>query len=224
MTGAVIGALALGRPETAAPRVTTQPLRWWSVAALALVALVIVERFYRGEALRYRARQAIDAVAAGPIAGLAQTLPHAEAELRRAISLGPSNASAWADLAFALELRGLVEPAQLAHVADEARSTAARAVSLSDVVPEFWIRLGVAHDLLARRNDAAQAFEKAVKLAPRSAYAWYYYAHHLSLATDTRAAALRAIATSLSLDPANRAAEALQLKLNERSPGAAFIP
>jgi O-antigen ligase len=224
MSLAVVGALALGPSGESAPRPAARRLRWWVAAILVLVALIPVGRFYRGEALRYGARQAIDSVAGGPIARLEEMLPRAEADLRRAVALAPNHAASWADLAFALELRAFANPAETANVADFARVAADRAVALSEVVPEFWIRLGVALDLLSRRSDAAQAFEKAVKLAPRSAYAWYYYAHHLSFATDTRDAALRAIATSLSLDPANRAAEALQLKLNERSPGVPFNP
>ena len=107
-----------------------------------------------------------------------------------------------------------------AALAAPAIAAAETATRLAEAVPEFWIRLGVALDMQSRRTEAAAAFEKAVKLAPRNSNAWYYYANHLSFATDRREAALRAIATCSSLDPGNRAAEALQAKINERLTGA----
>lgn len=224
MSLAVVGALALGWRTDLVVRWAGNRTLWWVTAGLVLLAMIPVARLYRAEALRYRAREAMNHVASDSVTKLAAVLPGAENDLRRAVTLWPSHAGAWADLAFALQLRAFADPAQVTGVAGAARDAASRAVALAEAVPEFWIRLGVAHDLLSQRSEAARAFEKAVKLAPRSGHAWYYYAHHLSLATDQRDAALRAIATSLSLDPANRAAEALQLKLNERSPGVPFNP
>ena len=145
------------------------------------------------------------------------SLDQAETDLRRATSLAPRHAAAWSDLAHAIELRAFAEPARVRDLAEGAVAAANHAVRLGAVVPEFWIRLGLALDMQARRREGTNAFENAVKLAPQSSQAWYYYAHHLSLATEDREPALRAIAKCLSLDPGNPAAEALRVKLNGRS-------
>jgi tetratricopeptide (TPR) repeat protein len=226
MAVAVVGALSLGRPavNSTVPSSRAGRVGWFALAVLVAVALVPTIRFYRAEALRYRARQSMDWLAARPAGEISNGLPRVKSDLRRAVALAPGHAGAWSDLAFALELQAFADPPQTPALAVPAMNAARRATELSNVVPEFWIRLGVALDMRARAAEAAEAFEKAVKLAPRNARAWYYYASHLSHATDQREAALRAIATSLSLDPGNRAAEALYLKLNERSPGAPFIP
>lgn len=226
MTLAVVGAMALGPPvaTSAWPAPAAVRVGWLIAAGGVALALIPAGRLYRAEALRYSARQLMDAVASGPVAEITAALPHAERDLRRAVALAPSHAAAWSDLAFAIELRAFADPRQTRELAAPAADAARGATTLADEVPEFWIRLGVAFDMGGRRADAAEAFEKAVKLAPKNSRAWYYYANHLSFATDQRDAALRAIATSLSLDPGNRAAEALHVKLNERSPGAPFIP
>jgi tetratricopeptide (TPR) repeat protein len=226
MTLAVVAAMALVPPAAVSDRPVPAIARvgWLSLAGGVAIALFPVTSLYRAEALRYDARQRMDTVASGPVAEIIAALPSVESDLQRAVELVPSHAGAWADLAFALELRAFADPLQAPQLAMPATDAARRAVTLADAVPEFWIRLGVALDMQGRRPDAAAAFEKAVKLAPKNSRAWYYYANHLSFATDQRDAALRAIATSLSLDPGNRAAEALHVKLNERSPGAPFIP
>lgn len=229
MSVAIVGALALRRQQeepSDARHAASRGARtgWLVVVVVVAIALLPVTRFYRAEALRYGARQTLDAVSTQSTEHVRATVPRVEDALRRATLLAPRHAGAWADLAFALELRAFADPALTTELAAPAVAAAERATALATVVPEFWIRLGIALDMRARHADAARAFEKAVKLAPRNAQAWYYYAHHLSFVTDQHDAALRAIATSLSLDPGNRAAEALQRKLNERPPGAAFTP
>jgi tetratricopeptide (TPR) repeat protein len=178
-----------------------------------LIALLPMARFYRAEALRYRARQDLDRYTTTRTGDSATLFRQAEIDLRSATALAPSHAGAWADLAYALELRAFAEPGRTAELAQPAFSAASRATELARVVPEFWIRLGVALDMQARRSEAEKAFQNAVRLAPRNSQAWYYYAYHLSLATEQREAALRAIANCLSLDPGNAAAEALRVKL-----------
>jgi tetratricopeptide (TPR) repeat protein len=131
---------------------------------------------------------------------------------------------AWSDLAFALELRALATPSRIPELAGPAKDTARRALAISEAVPEFWIRFAVAAAMQERSKDAQNAFERALSLAPRSAAAWYYYAHYLSFDTKERMAALRAIANCLSLDPGNTAAEALRVKLNARSPDVDVVP
>jgi tetratricopeptide (TPR) repeat protein len=172
--------------------------------------MVPVLRFYRAEALRYGARQALDEFASDRNRRTSDLLERAERDLIHATSLAPSLASAWADLAHALELRAFTDRNRVVELAGPAVRAANRATELGREVPEFWIRLGVALDMQGRRVDAQTAFEKSVRLAPRNGHAWYYYAHHLSLDTNRRDEALRAIANCLSLDPGNPAAEALR--------------
>jgi cytochrome c-type biogenesis protein CcmH/NrfG len=226
MTFAVIAALALGEtPATAAhsssPAGVSQT-GWLIAVALLALMMVPMFRFHRAEALRYRARQSMDEYAVRRTEDSAAVLRRAEEDLRRATSLAPRHGGAWADLAFALELRAFDDPAQNAALADPAANAAERATELSRAVSEFWIRLGVARDMQARRDEAEKAFERSLRLAPQDSRAWYYYAYHLSYDTERREAALRAIATCLSLDPGNGAAEALRVKLYERS-SALFI-
>jgi O-antigen ligase len=199
-------------------------LVWLLAAAGAAIVMLPVLRFYRAEALRYEARQAIDQADMTRTAELLPLLERGENELRRATALAPHHAGAWADLAYALELRAFADPSQVTVVAETAIESARRATALASAVPEFWIRLGVALDMQSRRTEAEKAFLRAVELAPRNSHGWYYYAYHLSFDTNRRDAALRAIATCLSLDPGNGAAEALRVKLNERSSAAPFIP
>jgi tetratricopeptide (TPR) repeat protein len=181
-------------------------------------------RLQRAEALRYRAREVLDRFVPGSTPIAIEALDAAEADLRRATTLAPAHGGAWADLAHAVEIRAALAPALVPDLAAIAADTAERAVARSEVVPEFWIRLGIARDMQGRPDEAARAFEKAVSLAPRHPHVWYYYAYHLSFATNRRDDALRAIATCLSLDPGNAAGEALRVKLNDRMPGAPLVP
>jgi tetratricopeptide (TPR) repeat protein len=229
MAFAVVAALALGRPVP--PPIHLQADRsgrvrtgWIVAGTFVVVSLFPLARFCRAEALRYDARQSLDAYTVSRAGDSLPMLDRAERDLSRATSLAPQHAAAWADFAFALELRAFAEPVRAVALAEPAFSAARRATELSPVVPEFWIRLGVAFDMQAQAALAEEAFGTAVRLAPQNSDAWYYYAYHLSLDTKTRESALRAIANSLSLDPGNAAAEALYVKLNGRSSGALFIP
>jgi tetratricopeptide (TPR) repeat protein len=229
MTLAVVAALALGPPEKDPAGPTPGSSRFaragWLLAALTVtLAWLPILRFYRAEALRYRARETGNREVVARPADLSARLQRAEADLRRATSLAPRHAAAWSDLAHVLQLQAWADPAQVARVARPAVAAAQHATEIAPLVPEFWMRLGVGLDLQGRRAEAEQAFARALQLAPRSSNAWYYYAYHLSFDTDGREAALRAIATCLSLDPGNAAAEALRVTLNERPSGAPFIP
>jgi hypothetical protein len=229
MTGALLAALAMGAPESGTTATASSLGRWnrirWLLAAVVVVtALFPILRFYRAEALRYRARQTIDVLLTRRPADVSARLQAVELTLQRATSLAPRHAGAWAELAHVVALRAWAAPALGAALAAPAVAAARRATELAPIVPEFWMRLGVALDLAARPDEARGAFEKATRLAPHSSNAWYYYAYHLSHDTEQREPALRAIATCLSLDPGNAAAEALRVKLTERRSGAPFNP
>jgi Flp pilus assembly protein TadD len=189
---------------------------WGAAAVATLIALVPITRLYRAEALRWEARQLIEQ-GIGRLPGEAGTgLKQAELSLQRALDLHVGNAAAWSDLAFTLEMQARAVPARARELAPAAERAARRALQGSVLVPEFWIRLGVALDMQRRFAEAEEGFQRAVQLAPNSSQAWYYYAYHLSLNTKDRQGALHAVANCLSLDPGNHAAEALRTKLNER--------
>ena len=221
MAFAVGAALALARRELAAAgesRAVTHGKNWIFLGAALAVAAAIwpAANLLRAEALRYRARQAIDRQATeGPEApGVAPA--KAVADLQRATTLAPGHASAWADLSFALQLEAWASPARTLEVAKPAELAARRALALSVVVPEFWLRLGVALDLQGRFPEAEPAFKEALRLAPNRVHAWYYYAYHLSLDSARRPAAREALGNCLARDPGNHAAAALLRRLNER--------
>jgi O-antigen ligase len=226
MAFAATSALALGRDnqirkELADPSSTSTQIRLrrfgWAAGAVTFAALLIpVVQFYRAESLRYRARQSIDAYNAKRAGDLTELLGRAEADLRRAVALNPRNATAWSDLAFALEMAVFVQPGEVRALAAAEEEAARRALAISTVVPEFWIRLGVALDLQFKSAEGGQAFERSLQLAPKQSRGWYYYAAHLARDTNKRTEALRAVATCLSLDPGNSTAEALKDKLTGR--------
>jgi O-antigen ligase len=229
MACATVAALGLARrsAENSSGHVPSTPaarLCWLGMSVAVAAASVPVARFHRGEALRYSARQTLDDYSRHPQGDLTAIATDAEIALRQAVTLAPRNAMAWSDLAFALELRALATPSRIPELAGPAKDTARRALAISETVPEFWIRFAVAAAMQERSKDAQNAFERALSLAPRSAAAWYYYAHYLSFDTKERMAALRAIANCLSLDPGNTAAEALRVKLNARSPDVDVVP
>lgn len=199
--------------------------RWPAAAAPALVAAVVaallVVKFlplYRAEALRTAAHEAMNRVARQP-AGVAageSAARHARAQLVRAVQLDPANAQAWADLADAFIAGARAEPAMSAAFGRDAEAAASRALARSRVVPEFWVRRGVAYDLQDRWRDAWADFTAALTLAPHRADIWYYYAWHLSLRDVARAR--DALATCLALDPWNSPALALQQRLGGGHP------
>lgn len=225
---AIVLALALRsgpRVPDASPRRSTGARGLWLVAAAAVaIAARPMTRLYRAEALRAGARQALDDYARRPERDVPGRFTDAERSLRRAVELAPRHAAAWSDLAFALQMQARVDPARIRDLAGPAEEAARKALRVTTVVPEFWIRLAVSLDMQSHTPEARRALEQALQLAPHHAHAWYYYAYHLSLATEQREAALRAIANCLSLDPGNRAAEALRAKLNARSLDAHIVP
>jgi hypothetical protein len=106
-----------------------------------------------------------------------------------------------------------VEIGREAALGQSAESAAERALALSRVCHEFWIRRGVARDLQGRWTEASDDFLMAVKLAPANTWAWYYYAAHLSRVYAARETADAAAAFSLRLDPGNPLAIALRQRL-----------
>lgn len=190
-------------------------LAWSGVVGTAVIVGFVL-RMQQAEALRSEAREALERQARGRNDASAAGIRAAGDTLQRAVALDPNNGQAWSDLAFARSLQTFAEPQRGREWGGMAEVAARRAIALAEVVPEFWIRLGVALDLRGRSDGARAAFERARDLAPNHPHVWYYYAYHLSRDTKQREAALRAVAICLSLDPGNTEAEALRAKLNVR--------
>jgi O-antigen ligase len=228
MAFAIVAALLVQRAWPAGDEVVaaTSGRRSATLGAAALVVatwVALVSPFYRGEALRYSARQAINRMAADELPRETQRaiLTRARANLVRAVALSPSNAQAWADLSYVSALWTHVEPGRGMELGREAEAAADRALERSEVVPEFWLRRGVALDLEGRWNEAGGAYVRALKLAPASGNVWFYHAFHLGLNPSCSALADAAAAFCLRLDPANRQAQILRQRLatGERPPG-----
>ncbi len=219
---ATCAALAVPPISPAPSAIVTRPRRRWARGAawagmVATVLVVVgVVRMQQAEALRNEARQAIDRQFHGRTGPDAAGLREAMGALERAVALDPANAQAWSDLAFVRALQTFAESGRGPAWGEAAEIAARRAIAASGVVPEFWIRLGVALDLRGQTDAARAAFERARDLAPQHSHVWYYYACHLSRDTKQREAALRAVAICLSLDPGNTEGEALRAKLNVR--------
>lgn len=216
-----------GPPAQLAPaagplRKTTPDLRRRILACAALLLLALCVRrvvnIHRAEALRATGREKINALAKEN--GLennpekhAQTLIKASLCFAEALQFHPGNAQAWADHAYAEALRARENPGQAAYLGKFAGEFAREAIARSEVVPEFWLRLGVALDLQGRSTEAGDAFARALALAPASALVWYHQAYHLSLTPASRPLALGAAEICLRLDPAYADADSLRQQL-----------
>ncbi len=178
-----------------------------------------VNPLYRAEALRYQAREAINrmAVRATPVEEWRPVLAEVMDKLGRATELDARNGAMWADVSYATALFAQTEPKQRTDLARKAERSADLALACSNLVPEFWIRRGVALDLQGRWVEGGRAFVEGLKLAPANAIGWYYQAAHLSLRPAARLQALAAVEVSLRLDPGKREAQALRQRLAERS-------
>jgi len=173
---------------------------------------------YRAEGLRDAARRSLDLLAkrsASPAERRAIVVA-AGADFSRAIGLDPTHAQAWADRAYVAAILGHDERSREKQLGVEAEADARRALALSAVVPEFWLRLGVALDMQGRWLEAGEAFAEALRRAPVNATTWFYHAYHLSLNPVTLPLARSAVATSLRLDPSRPESESLRQDLAAR--------
>ena len=219
LTLATIMGLLLREPDASEPPATnppSPPMRWSWLALGVLLALGATTdgvRVYHAEALRFRARWAIDDYAARGKGELPQIVANAQRDFARAVSESPGNAQAWADLSYAFALQAYLNPKAVIALGVEAERSAREALRRARDVPEFWLRLGVALDMQARQAEAEPCFTNCLQLAPNASHFWFSYAHRL--ASDPRDAkrALEAVARCLELDPSNGAATGLQQQL-----------
>jgi O-antigen ligase len=205
-------------PQTDRPRESNPG---WSPLLLVLAAGVAVGGGWwflpklEAEGLRSDARRSID---------LLWRLSPAQPEylrivrdshdaLSRATRIDPANAQAWSDFAYALALRIRAEAPHRVELGRAAEAAASRAIALSAVCGEFWIRRGIAKDAQGRWEEAGRDFENAVKLSPADSLTWYHWAEHLSRLPAAHEAAEAALDFCLRLDPGNQAGLALRQRL-----------
>jgi len=224
MIVATIGALVTAEawPGADGPERTPGPLAR-AVALLVAAAAVGSTNFwvipkYEADEARRQAREEIDrmARAGADVSGERGVVAGARALLDRAVALDPANAQAWSDKAYADSLWALVDPAQTKVLGIEAARDAGRALDLSRVVSEFWIRRGVGLDMQGRWRDAGADFSQALQIAPARADCWYYQAYHLSLSPGEIGPALAAADHCLRLDPGFLLAQSLRQRLATR--------
>lgn len=221
MVFAMIAALLLQRVwRIDSPRVRViGPLVKWGHGIGSLVVVVglmsLALPHYRAESYRYSARQALDKLwehdDSDPV--YREKLDYALSGLARATRIDPKHSQAWADLSYATALRDHVETLSPQILGKEAEVYATRALELTKVVPEFWIRRAVARDMQQKWLPAGNDMVKAMLLAPASASLWYYQAYHLSLNPTGVPQAKAAVAYCLRLDPGNLAAQRLRHRL-----------
>ena len=219
MSVAVVAALVVGREW---PLREMPPPRWRRVLGTGWMIVAVIGAvgwsipIYRAEAIRDVTRRRLDALARVPAPTPAERISVARAAhdaLSRALALNPANAQAWSDRAYTAAILGRDDPAQENMLGRAAEADARQALARSRVVPEFWLRLGVALDMQRRWWEAGEATAEALRLAPVSAQTWFYYAYHLSLNPVTVPRARSAVATSLRLDASVPEAECLRQSL-----------
>jgi O-antigen ligase len=220
-TFAIWAAFAIGRDSTAPSAPPSRRLRLacglGGVLVPALVLIWAVPR-YRGEALRSDLRRQLDSLPTKtiPSAKTTEVATTVRENLSHALRFDPANAQTWADRAYAGEIIAHHDPTREPTFGREAEADARRALSLSSVVPEFWVRLGVSLDMQKRWEEAGAAFSEALRLAPFNGRIWFHQAYHLALNPVATPLARSAVATCLRLDPGNVEGESLRRKLSPR--------
>lgn len=185
------------------------------VAALAVTIMIAIWPLYRGEAARQQGRRRIDHLFDVPVTSpkFATELGKADAELAKAVTCAPGNAQAWADRAYVAAQQSLVEPRRMVELGREGMGFADKAIGLAPLVPEYWVRRGVARDLQGDWTGAGDDFVKAISLSPKTVLPTYHYAYHLALRPSMRGLAEALVAFCLRLDPGNRDAQRLRQQL-----------
>jgi len=210
MISAAWAALYLGDSERREANGEDKSTEWarWSGLLVMVVSIGMAWIFwgkYRAEDFRFRARERIEAWVTVRAEGGrdGSQLGEIESALSRAVVLDPRNGQAWSDLAYVIALGAPLEVAENAERGRRAEVAAERALGISEVCYEFWVRRGVARDMQGRWLEAGDDFSRAVVVAPGNATAWYYLADHLSRNETSKGMTIAALEFCLRLDPAN---------------------
>lgn len=185
--------------------------------AAGLVALGVagwIVPAFRAEGLREASRRELDRVVGIEASATRLALADAaQAQLSRALEFDPGNRQAWADRAYALAIISHEQPERDVELGRLAERDARRALAGGNLVPEFWLRLGVSLDMQHRWLEAGDAFTRALELAPTTSQAWFYQAYHLSLNPVMHRLAGAAVETCLRLDPGSPEGQNLRRQL-----------
>ncbi|HEY5227965.1 MAG TPA: hypothetical protein VIJ19_05455, partial [Opitutaceae bacterium] len=170
---------------------------------------------YQAEEIRRAAREKIDKMASAgtDVSHQRDALARIRSSMERSVAIDPYNAQAWSDRAYADSLWGLVEPAQTNSLGAQVESEAQRAIALSPIVAEFWIRKGAGLDMEGKWLEGGECTAQALQIAPGRADVWYYQAYHFSLNPVEKGPAIAAADFSLRLDPGFLLAQALRQRL-----------
>lgn len=197
------GLLLHQAPQSSKGRNRSLHLGLATAAAVGLLALAGLKALpqYRAEAVREEARRRIDEHARTGMGSAQEVSAESLRGFRQAVVLDPENAQAWSDLAYATILSWDTAGTPIQESGRRALLAADRALKLCPVSPEFWVRRGVAQDMIPDKDGADASFRRAAALAPYNPEWLYYQAYHWASWPGHAEEARQALAACLSLDP-----------------------
>ncbi|MFP4166799.1 MAG: O-antigen ligase family protein [Opitutales bacterium] len=169
----------------------------------------------QAQGLELNARQYLDQLVEKElhISGDAGLLDDVAAAFTRATELDPGNANAWIGRSEAERLKFLRHPAEFEVIGDAAGRYAEKAVEVSE---DYWrasAQLGIARALSGERQQAEEALQRALELAPNNSNAHYYWAAFTMRFPERQEEALAAVRRALTINPDNESARRLEQKL-----------
>jgi len=167
------------------------------------------------EGLESQASQRLEALAERgvSVSGRADLLDKVVALYEDALIANPENADAWIGLSMANCQMHYRDPSNFKNTGAVAMAAASRAYK---ICPGYWLassQLGVAYALLGEKDKAHAALARAIKLAPNSSNAHYYYASFISHEDAFREKAAKHVNRALEINPENASARRLEQKL-----------
>jgi O-antigen ligase len=214
---AYLAAISTGlllRPPASSAKTGPATSATWIISlgagAMLLWAAFLARPLYLAEAEREEARRAIDRQAETGQGDALKLAVEGATTFRHATGLNPGNAQAWADLSYAIALSWPARGVPISETGREALRAAEEAVRLCPEAAEYWVRRGVAADMIPDRRLADASFARVAVLAPRNREWLFYLAYHWATASGHKAEAQQAIDACLSLDPSY--AQAIRLR------------
>lgn len=217
MAAATLSGIIVSRRWLISEKRRSPIISWGVVLTVGAVGILVGWAFvpmYRGEAMRFHARETMDRFGElGETADVDARMRIVRTELDQAVAIVPRNAQAWADRSYAAAQWARLHPDQTETLGPQAEADADRAIAFGRECAEFWIRRGVARDLRGDWLQAGDDLTHAISLSPKAVLPWFHYAYHLSLRRSERSLADAFAQFCLRLDPANRDAVRLRQQL-----------